>query len=993
MADTNFTAEQQSAIDTYNQQKQAWTEKWIWNSQLNTAALNQLKQAWVGMNANWFFVMNTPTQQTTQQTPTQQTPTQQQTQQTTYTGNGRPDQQGALVPETYNYYANESDEAQNKIINNLNQYWQNTPQLFTNYDNFKKNFSYDARTDVQKQTLDNWWFGYETARDLGSKSINDLTTLYKAWQISEADLNNLRAFYPDKYNQVIWERDKENQMTQYQNMLYGTDWKSDEDIMWDIKEQFLQSILSNRSSSAINFYEEYEAEVNTDEMKGWNDRLIDLQTEIDKIDSDLNSLYKDIEKRYEGRGASKAKIQAIYADEAYDLQIQRNSLALEQQSLATKYNSRLQQAQQNFNMKVQEYQLEMQEKNQFMNELWFAMDLINFETNEEADERAWKNWTRQIDYQYGNIDSTDPVARRKAVENSVNEILNQYDWIPMIRSKDQMIDDVLNLVNWGMSLWDALTQNIIKPIQQKPEYVIWKNNKLGTNSVVSYSLDASWNPVITWWSVTKQTGDYTFSTIDNGNGTAVSVWQTLTINWQTYRVTQLWWSRTWWIDFAPAKSGDHQAVQAFVGWKVIRSWTDSNTGNRYVEILWDNGYVYRYNHLNDWDTDYASWANGSPYNGQRVEAWTVIWHMWATWKATGVHLDLAVYDWSRANSTAVSPLDIRDQSRVFFNSVQTSWLWIGSTSTNTTTGLNWNIESVAQAVISQWGESASYWKSDTWKATEKWIRDMAAQWYTWDEILDTRRVLAEDPVWQQNTEAYMAMEKIFTKEYKSNQEKADNFKDLLEMSLNDWDYAWFMEDLLSESSILLNNKSMKDNIDSYKTTIQELSNIQNLYQDYIDAGWKGWVVSWTWNNLQYKFLKTSWNAKLREIQTKLDVAMQNFIKWMSWLTVSDKERQIYEKVFPNTKLSSEAFMNQIDTLMSQFNNWLNTSYWAALWTKRYQDLQDWYKNITWKYYDPTYYLSQWIYQSSSSSRIEIPSSTKNYNLTGDMAYVLYGNNY
>jgi hypothetical protein len=55
------------------------------------------------------------------------------------------------------------------------------------------------------------------------------------------------------------------------------------------------------------------------------------------------------------------------------------------------------------------------------------MDLINFETNEEADERAWKNWTRQIDYQYGNIDSLDPTARRKAVDNSVSQILDQYD--------------------------------------------------------------------------------------------------------------------------------------------------------------------------------------------------------------------------------------------------------------------------------------------------------------------------------------------------------------------------------------------------------------------------------------------------------------------------------------------------------------------------------------------------------------------------------------
>jgi hypothetical protein len=41
----NFTTEQQQAIDTYNKQKQVGTEKGVWNTQLNNAALTQLKNA------------------------------------------------------------------------------------------------------------------------------------------------------------------------------------------------------------------------------------------------------------------------------------------------------------------------------------------------------------------------------------------------------------------------------------------------------------------------------------------------------------------------------------------------------------------------------------------------------------------------------------------------------------------------------------------------------------------------------------------------------------------------------------------------------------------------------------------------------------------------------------------------------------------------------------------------------------------------------------
>jgi hypothetical protein len=50
--------------------------------------------------------------------------------------------------------------------------------------------------------------------------------------------------------------------------------------------------------------------------------------------------------------------------------------------------------------------------------------------------------------------------------------------MPMQRSKDQMVEDVLKLVDSGMSLGDALTQNIITPIRSKPEYAIRKNQQL-----------------------------------------------------------------------------------------------------------------------------------------------------------------------------------------------------------------------------------------------------------------------------------------------------------------------------------------------------------------------------------------------------------------------------------------------------------------------------------------------------------------------------------
>jgi hypothetical protein len=78
-------------------------------------------------------------------------------------GNTAPEiqQQGELKPLSQEYYNQTSDEAQSKIISNLNNYRQTNPEYFRDYESFKKNFSYDARNDEQKQTLDSWYGGYQ----------------------------------------------------------------------------------------------------------------------------------------------------------------------------------------------------------------------------------------------------------------------------------------------------------------------------------------------------------------------------------------------------------------------------------------------------------------------------------------------------------------------------------------------------------------------------------------------------------------------------------------------------------------------------------------------------------------------------------------------------------------------------------------------------------------------------------------------------------------
>jgi hypothetical protein len=62
-----------------------------------------------------------------------------------------------MKPLSQEYYSQTSDDALNTIRNNLNNYRQTNPEYFTDYDTFKRKFSYDSRNDEQKNLLDTWY--------------------------------------------------------------------------------------------------------------------------------------------------------------------------------------------------------------------------------------------------------------------------------------------------------------------------------------------------------------------------------------------------------------------------------------------------------------------------------------------------------------------------------------------------------------------------------------------------------------------------------------------------------------------------------------------------------------------------------------------------------------------------------------------------------------------------------------------------------------------
>ena len=347
-------------------------------------------------------------------------------------------QEGALKPLSQEYYNQTSEAAQNTIRDNLNRYKQTNPEYFTDYESFKKNFSYDTRSDEQKNTLDTWYKGYQDSLTLAGTPTTDLYTQYQNGDLSAAQIEGLRISDPTKYAELQNQINKGNIIAAYDDDKGSTGLNIQEMAYQMLQQSFMAFMNGGSDSGASQYFRDYEEKMDSPEMTQLSDQCTEVQEQMENIQADLDSIKKSVEAEYEGTGASRAKINAIISDRSYDLQLQLRTLNSEYNKYATQYNNRMQQYQTEFSMQLQEYQLAQQERTQKMQELGFALDLMSFETPQQAQERQWEYRVKQQEYTNGNINSKDYQTRYKAALTSVQNLLSQYEGIPMQRSAEQM---------------------------------------------------------------------------------------------------------------------------------------------------------------------------------------------------------------------------------------------------------------------------------------------------------------------------------------------------------------------------------------------------------------------------------------------------------------------------------------------------------------------------------------------------------------------------
>lgn len=474
-------------------------------------------------------------------------------------------------------YLDNSEARLAEISANLNALSQTSPDMFTTEDAFKRNFKYNGRSQDQKNILDDFYDRYQQAgiatqaSDAWSMFSNkDIIDGYTSWVLDDASLAELQRIDPMRYALIKQEIDKNTAYNDANSTIAGIKKVMNDLGIW------VQAPIPD-------LQEQYDSMLGTEEITWLRDTLTTKKWEIDALDEKIFQTRSDLEEQFKWTGISRSRLEAIVADQTEALNKEKNALSIWYNTELNRYNGLVSEATNRFSLIEKQYQLEQQQRQSMMQELWFAMAFMSFETPAQADERAWQNMLRQEAFTTWDINSTDPVLRKKAVSNAVDTVLAEFAWIPIQRSREQIIWDIQKLVDWGMDLGTAITQNLRQPIMNKPEYKSFIDSKFWTDNKPFMLGDTVYMKNSDW--------DYVpFNPVDIDRDSAVSnYWSTPAVrNFNPWNITDTWfWGQKMSWERFTVFSSPQEWLEALVS-KIKYNQTNSNSayfGKTLIEYM------------------------------------------------------------------------------------------------------------------------------------------------------------------------------------------------------------------------------------------------------------------------------------------------------------------------------------------------------------------------------------------------------------------------
>lgn len=447
-------------------------------------------------------------------------------------------------------YQDNSQARMNQIADNLNGYRQTMPQLFDDMSAFY-NFFIKDKGRSQDQ-IDFLWDYFNRVQKYGkydNLSPEQLWTWIANWDIPEDYLNTLKTTDPQKYQEVM--AAKQNREDTIKNESFLNDAAAMAWIEWwesepsSIQYAKRNQIWMDEDNNGIDDRREHYA---SEEEKWYQKQIADLNAANLDIDNTVKHTYDDLVKAYPW--ATKATLMAMAQDRNSDLLREKENNLVEL-------------------TRLQGYVWYMQAERQEMNKAG-ADSIAQLQKNlwmyyQYSPE--WISELAQAQYWATNItldqaDSGNETQKQMALQNVLDWYYDKYGSI-IQRSEQQVINDVIAYAkkNW-VWLAQALQENFVKPLQQKPQFATLSSGWLSP----TVSFEKVWD---TW---------YVFTVNPDGTYSLESV------NW-TWTATN-WYSFT---DYTPIYSSQLESwLNNFMSDHPLNSiwWQCGSFVNDYLQSLW-----------------------------------------------------------------------------------------------------------------------------------------------------------------------------------------------------------------------------------------------------------------------------------------------------------------------------------------------------------------------------------------------------------------------
>ena len=603
-------------------------------------------------------------------------------------------------------YELNSDARDNEIVNNLNAYINSNPEFFTDRNTFNQSFHYSERNSRQKALLDSFWKGQEDKKTASNYNTGDaIATGMKNSDITPDIMNLIRQNNPEAYAE--WQKQMQEEINKrIANFTTPADPYSTADLFKSLVEK-----LNIEPEDPLQIYDNWYWMCERLGVFKDSEKLANQQAQIEANHKQI----ENITKKYSANAgwATSSALSAARLNKALQPYLAIESSLQNEYSLLLQWrNSNLAIANQSANAMVMQANENQRIFNQKLSWLGFAVTTANFRTPEQTLQNQLNYQSALNDLNLLNQSKLNDLARYNLYANTklqnqlnselqdlntedenqlrsnLNNILSQYYssyWDIIQRSQPQVVDDILKYAKEkGISVWEALTQNFIKPLQSKPEF---------RNSVAAKypSMNTVDQPKWTWK--------------DNWDGTS-----SLTIQW-VWDVPE-WLNRQQRVqEYSNIAEQLNYNVQntALAMSTAIKNWTITGQcwafTNDYLTALWLSNIFWDYldEKESKMNQDYPTiWSVAIMDFWVKDKNWRLYWHTWiVTWINKDWSIVITDSNWAWDEKKLTHTLTVNDMKSVkwYYNPIK-DLTW-GTTVAWT---FEWNWNSYDYSKYSWWNQ-------------------------------------------------------------------------------------------------------------------------------------------------------------------------------------------------------------------------------------------------------------------------------------------------